>query len=61
MIDKEKQVKRQNEFIRQKYDRVHLALPAGEKKRIEKAAKEQGESLTEYFYKSALMRMEGEQ
>ena len=47
---KEKQLKRQNDYIKSNYDRLSLALPKGDKKRIEEAAAARGfKSLTDYI------------
>lgn len=45
MIDKERRNKRQNEFVRESYDRLTIALPKGTKEHYRTKAKEQGTSL----------------
>lgn len=48
-IDTEKQFKRQNEFIKQNYDRHNLTMPKGKKARIKKAAAATGQSVNEFI------------
>lgn len=43
------QIKYQNDYIAENYDRVNLTLPKGEKERIKELAKEKGLSLNEYI------------
>ena len=43
------QIKYQNEFIKQKYDRVNLTVPKGKKEKIKAAAKAAGQSVNEYI------------
>lgn len=55
----EKQYKRQNEFIKNAYDRISVTLPKGTKERI----KAQGESVNGYINKLVLddlERLEGQ-
>lgn len=48
-IDTEKQFKRQNEFIKQNYDRHNLTMPKGKKEQIRKAAAAAGQSANEFI------------
>lgn len=50
----EKQYKRQNEYIKQNYDRVSVTLPKGTKERI----KETGESLNSFINNAIIERLE---
>ena len=43
------QIKYQNEFIKQKYDRVNLTVQKGKKEKIKAAAKAAGQSVNEYI------------
>lgn len=46
-VDKEKQIRRQNNYIKEKYDRITIALPNGTKDRYQKHAVSRGyKSLT---------------
>ena len=47
--EKFNQIKFQNEFIKQKYDRVNLTVPKGKKEKIKAAAKAAGQSVNEYI------------
>ena len=47
--EKFNQIKYQNEFIKQKYDRVNLTVPKGKKEKIKAAAKAAGQSVNEYI------------
>lgn len=47
--EKFNQIKYQNEFIKQKYDRVNLTVPKGKKEKIKEAAKAAGQSVNEYI------------
>lgn len=47
--EKFNQIKYQNEFIKQKYDRVNLTVPKGKKDKIKAAAKAAGQSVNEYI------------
>jgi predicted HicB family RNase H-like nuclease len=49
MINKEKQIARQNEFIRQSYDRVGLTLPKGYKEKIKAMAEAEGKSINAWI------------
>lgn len=48
-VDKEKQYKRQNEHIKQNYDRHNLTMPKGKKEQIRKAAAAAGQSANEFI------------
>lgn len=48
-IDREKQYKRQNEHIKQNYDRHNLTMPKGKKDQIRKAAAAAGQSVNEFI------------
>lgn len=50
----EKQYKRQNDYIKQKYDRVSVTLPKGTKKRIAAA----GETLNGFINRVILEELE---
>ena len=39
----------QNEYIKEKYDRINLTLPKGRKEEIKKAAAAEGKSVNEYI------------
>lgn len=43
------QVKYQNDYIRENYDRINLAFPKGEKAAIKEAARKEGVSMSEYI------------
>ena len=47
--EKFNQIKYQNKFIKQKYDRVNLTVPKGKKEKIKEAAKAAGQSVNEYI------------
>lgn len=47
--EKFNQIKYQNEFIKQKYDRVNLTVQKGKKEKIKAAAKAVGQSVNEYI------------
>ena len=50
-VDTEKRNKRQNEFIKNAYDRVNLTLPKGKKEEYQARAEMQGLSLNAYINK----------
>lgn len=51
-VDKEKQIRRQNNYIKAKYDRITIALPKGAKERYQKHAYKSGfQSITDMFVK----------
>ena len=54
------QIKYQNEYKRQKYDRMEVLTPKGEKAIIKEKAKAAGESVNEYIYKAIKKRMAAE-
>ncbi len=43
------QIAYQNEFNRQKYDRINLTMPKGKKERVRVAAAAAGQSVNEYI------------
>lgn len=43
------QIAYQNEYIKEKYDRINLLVPKGKKEKIRKAAEEAGKSVNEYI------------
>lgn len=47
----------QNKFINEKYDRINLTVPKGEKEIIKEKAAEAGESVNEYINKAIRQRM----
>ena len=47
--EKFNQIKYQNEFIKQKYDRINLTVQKGKKEKIKAAAKAAGQSVNEYI------------
>lgn len=49
MEEKFNQIKYQNEFIKQSYDRINLTVPKGKKEKIKEAAKATGKSVNEYI------------
>ncbi len=57
--EKEKfdQIKYQNEYNKQNYDRVTFMVPKGKKDGIKEAAKTKGESMSEYIWKAVQDRM----
>ena len=40
-----------NEFIRKKYDRINLLIPAGNKEIIKRKAAQKGKSVNQFKYK----------
>ena len=52
------QVKYQNQFINEKYDRINLTVPNGDKAVIKKRAAAAGESVNEYINQAIKQRME---
>ncbi len=44
-----------------RYDRINILVPKGQKAVIEEAAKQAGESISQYMLKAAQTRMESEQ
>jgi len=49
--EKENQIKRQNKFIAEKYDRFTLTFPKGKKEEYKEHAEKQGLSLNSYINK----------
>lgn len=43
------QIAYQNNYIKQKYDRINLTVPKGRKEEIKKKALEEGKSVNEYI------------
>lgn len=58
---KEDAMKYNNQFNRQKYDRIGLMVPKGQKEQIQAAASRQGQSLNAYIVCAVNERMEREQ
>ena len=54
------QFKYQNNFIKEKYDRIGLLVPKGEKAVIKEKAVAAGLSVNEYIYKAVKEKMEKE-
>ena len=50
-VDKERRNKRQNEFVRESYDRFTMTFPKGKKDLYRQRAAEQGMSLNAYINK----------
>ena len=55
------QLQYQNEFVREKYDRIGLVVPKGEKQVVKAKAAAAGESVNEYISKAIKMRMASEE
>lgn len=53
------QVKYQNQFINERYDRINLTVPKGYKSVLKEKAAEVGESVNEYINRAIKQRMEG--
>ena len=51
------QVKYQNDYIRERYDRISLAFPKGEKAAIKEAARKEGVSMSEYILAAVAEQM----
>lgn len=51
MSDEFNQIAYQNDYIRQKYDRINLTVPKGRKEEIKKKAEAQGMSVNQYINK----------
>ena len=58
---KEDAMKYNNQYNRQKYDRIALMVPKGQKEQIQAAASRQGQSLNAYIIGAVNERMEREQ
>lgn len=52
------QIKYQNKYISENYDRINLTVPKGQKIIIKESAKNAGESVNEYIYQAIKQRME---
>lgn len=52
------QISYQNSYNKEKYDRISLMLPKGEKDRIKTAAATAGESVNEYINKAIKQRID---
>ncbi|GMU16093.1 hypothetical protein [Waltera acetigignens] len=52
------QISYQNSYNKEKYDRISLMIPKGEKDRIKTAAAAAGESVNEYINKAIKQRMD---
>lgn len=52
------QISYQNSYNKEKYDRISLMLPKGDKDRIKMAAAAAGESVNEYINKAIKQRMD---
>lgn len=50
-----------DENMKDRYDRIQLVVPKGEKEAIQEAAQEQGQSVNAYIYEAVRRRMECEQ
>lgn len=50
-----------DENMKDRYDRIQLVVPKGEKETIQGAAQEQGQSVNAYIYEAVRRRMEYEQ
>lgn len=53
------QIKYQNRFINENYDRINLTVPKGYKSVLKEKAAEAGESVNEYINRAIKQRMEG--
>ena len=49
MEQKFNQISYQNEYIKEKYDRINLTVPKGKKEEIKRKAQSQGKSVNEYI------------
>lgn len=52
------QISYQNSYNKEKYDRISLMIPKGEKNRIKTAAAAAGESVNEYINKAIKQRID---
>ena len=55
------QIKYQNQYIKENYDRIGITLPKGQKAIIKEKAIAAGESTNEYIYKATMQRMKNEE
>ena len=46
--------------MKSRYDRINILVPKGQKAVIEEAAKQAGESISQYMLKAAIARIEGD-
>lgn len=51
MSEEFNQIAYQNDYIKQKYDRINLTVPKGRKEEIKKKAEAQGMSVNQYINK----------
>ncbi|MBO5305580.1 MAG: hypothetical protein J6B12_02340 [Clostridia bacterium] len=58
MEEKFNQIKYQNEFNKQKYDRISFLVPKGEKEAIKSAADREGKSVNSYILEAVHKQME---
>jgi uncharacterized protein (DUF1778 family) len=58
MEEKFDQIKYQNEFNKQKYDRISVMFPKGEKEIIKAAADQAGKSVNAYILEAVHEKME---
>ena len=49
MEKKFNQISYQNEYIKEKYDRINLTVPKGKREEIKRKAQSQGKSVNEYI------------
>lgn len=57
MEKKFNQIEYQNNYKREKYDKIEVIVPKGEKDGIKRAAKEAGMSVSAYIYKAVQEQM----
>lgn len=50
-----------HENMKERYDRIQLVVPKGEKETIQAAAQTQGQSVNAYIYEAVKQRMEREE
>lgn len=55
------QIAYQNQFIKEKYDRINLTVPKGKKAVIKERASVAGQSVNEYINQAIRQRIEQEQ
>ena len=55
------QIAYQSQFIKEKYDRINLTVPKGEKAVIKERASAAGQSVNEYINQAIRQRIEQEQ
>ena len=49
-----------HKYVKNKYDRLELSVPKGEKATIQQAAKQAGQSVNAYIYEAVCARMQQE-